>query len=263
MEQLAIYINDEIQKAESRAKMIELQYQFLTLSGFELITPSRTLLHEGELVKVCRKAHKPRQFFLFNDGLLYAEIVTARYIFRKFMPIASLKVKEIPDGEKSDMGVLQYQNAFIIRSSQKSFVVYAPTAAAKQKWLTLVNQLTAKSGESDYEAPVWVPDDVHERCQICSTPFTFINRRHHCRHCGKVVCSSCSPHKLFLGETYPQRVCSSCHEMIGHQESPFSNGKEGGDPGEGREDFRKSSFSKDLFRKFSLSSTNDVQKTKT
>ena len=255
MENLAIYINDEIQKAESRAKMIELQYQFLTLSGFELITPSRTLLIEGELIKVCRKAHKPRQFFLFNDGLLYAEIVTSKFIFRKFMPVSSLKVKDIPDsGEKSEMGTLQYRNAFVISSSSKSFVVYAEKIGEKHRWLTAVNQLTEKEQKgADYEAPVWVPDDAHEACQICSDPFTWINRRHHCRHCGKVVCSTCSPHKLFLGETYPQRVCVECYKATPN------NGEMPLDPGAGRErgredEYRKSSFSKDLFRKFSISS---------
>ena len=206
-------------------------------------------------MKVCRKAHKPRQFFMFNDGLLYAEIVTTqRYIFRKFMPVSSLKVKDVPDdGGEGEMGALQYQNAFVIRSSQKSFIVYASTRVLKQRWLSAVNQVvdTQKREKEDYEAPVWIPDDACERCLICHALFTFINRRHHCRHCGRVVCSACSPHKLFLGETYPQRVCNLCFDSG----ECSSIGKEGEERGEGKdEDYRKSLFSKDIFRKISMSS---------
>ena len=216
MENVAIYINDEIQKAEARAKMIEIQYMFLALSGFELVIPSRQLLHQGELIKVCRKAHKPRQFFMFNDGLLYAEIVTARYIFRKFMPLSSLKVKDMPDTtEDEDGGVMQYRNAFVIRSSQKSFIVYASAPEVKQKWLRAVNEALEEreGGDGDsHEAPVWIPDDAVDRCLICRDGFTFLNRRHHCRSCGRVVCASCSSCKLFLGESYAQKVCVWCYE---------------------------------------------------
>ena len=134
-----MFINEEIKKAESKAKLEELGDRFYSLSEFELVTNERTLLKEGgnvyayicrntddkyhiylsisrpfsplfsfpttnhtnhkELKKICRKAHKPRMFFMFNDGLLYAEIMAGqRFIFRKFLPIATLKVKEIESG---------------------------------------------------------------------------------------------------------------------------------------------------------------------
>lgn len=32
-------------------------------------------------------------------------------------------------------------------------------------------------------------------CSICSRPFTFVHRRHHCRACGQSVCSSCCSKK--------------------------------------------------------------------
>jgi hypothetical protein len=223
MEQIAIVINDEIQKAEARAKMLDLQTRFYNLSDFVLIVPHRQLIKEGELMKVCRKAHKPRQFFMFNDGLIYAEVVVfgaqPSFIFRKFMPIASLKIKDIPDTVAKQTDTLSYQNAIIIRSKQKSFVAYATDTMVKQQWLNVFEQvksqhetrLNDKDGQ-DYEAPVWVPDDATERCLICRTLFTFINRRHHCRSCGRVVCSACSPKKAQLGEMYLQRVCNVCHE---------------------------------------------------
>ncbi|EDQ92552.1 uncharacterized protein MONBRDRAFT_13501, partial [Monosiga brevicollis MX1] len=41
-------------------------------------------------------------------------------------------------------------------------------------------------------AAPWTPDD-HGKCQLCANKFTMVRRRHHCRRCGKLVCSSCAP----------------------------------------------------------------------
>ena len=68
----------------------------------------------------------------------------------------------------------------------------------------------------------WVPDamvragqmndDQIDECQICLIPFSFLVRKHHCRSCGRVVCSMCSKYKMvFKGEETPYRVCCSCY----------------------------------------------------
>lgn len=38
----------------------------------------------------------------------------------------------------------------------------------------------------------WQPDSASSSCFICEDPYTFFNRRHHCRKCGRVVCAACS-----------------------------------------------------------------------
>lgn len=43
------------------------------------------------------------------------------------------------------------------------------------------------------ERPVWQDDYEVTQCYICNKPYNiFLNRRHHCRKCGKVVCGDCS-----------------------------------------------------------------------
>ncbi|BFZ64693.1 carboxypeptidase Y-deficient [Saitoella coloradoensis] len=44
--------------------------------------------------------------------------------------------------------------------------------------------------------PPWQPDDEAPHCHLCSRPFTFFLRRHHCRLCGRVVCDDCSDHRM-------------------------------------------------------------------
>uniref|UniRef100_A0A3Q3KT95 Zinc finger FYVE domain-containing protein 26 n=1 Tax=Mastacembelus armatus TaxID=205130 RepID=A0A3Q3KT95_9TELE len=43
----------------------------------------------------------------------------------------------------------------------------------------------------------WVPDTQHHVCMVCRRErFTMFNRRHHCRTCGRLVCHTCSEHKM-------------------------------------------------------------------
>jgi len=82
-----------------------------------------------------------------------------------------------------------------------------------------LNPLTRMEGNIGDSAPVWIPDQRVTMCQTCNTEFTIVNRRHHCRACGKVVCSNCSGNKAPL--RYRQyesvRVCDSCYDAVEKQ----------------------------------------------
>lgn len=70
---------------------------------------------------------------------------------------------------------------------------------------------------------IWIPDDKIHSCMACQSPFTFMNRKHHCRSCGKIYCSTCCftylsiPNympKTYMDDTRNVRVCSSCRDCI-------------------------------------------------
>eukprot|EP00010_Vexillifera_abyssalis_P006618 CAMPEP_0201548106 /NCGR_PEP_ID=MMETSP0173_2-20130828/4602_1 /ASSEMBLY_ACC=CAM_ASM_000268 /TAXON_ID=218659 /ORGANISM="Vexillifera sp., Strain DIVA3 564/2" /LENGTH=290 /DNA_ID=CAMNT_0047957369 /DNA_START=36 /DNA_END=908 /DNA_ORIENTATION=- len=65
--------------------------------------------------------------------------------------------------------------------------------------------------------PQWAPDSGFKNCFKCDTPFTVMNRRHHCRHCGYVFCNACTTKRLpipRIGVDIPSRVCDECFVCI-------------------------------------------------
>lgn len=73
---------------------------------------------------------------------------------------------------------------------------------------------SAKSVKSNPVA--WMNDSAVKACSICNVAFTLINRKHHCRRCGKVVCSDCAPANntrpiMEWGMKEPVRHCKQCY----------------------------------------------------
>ncbi|XP_058449444.1 zinc finger FYVE domain-containing protein 26 homolog [Malaya genurostris] len=60
----------------------------------------------------------------------------------------------------------------------------------------------------------WINDEDASHCMCCRrNVFSMLNRRHHCRRCGRVICHSCSKKKLIipvLYENVPVRACVDC-----------------------------------------------------
>ena len=65
--------------------------------------------------------------------------------------------------------------------------------------------------------PEW-DDPNANSCSICGKAFMLFRRQHHCRNCGKVICSSHSKmvnNLVDLGYSSKVRVCVGCVNRIG------------------------------------------------
>lgn len=84
-----------------------------------------------------------------------------------------------------------------------------------------------------------MPDAIAKECMICQIKFSTFVRKHHCRRCGQVVCSSCSPHHVSLTATdlsvgghtpsgvqgKLERVCKECFKEMTAQHNRCKSSK--------------------------------------
>ncbi|KAH8350167.1 hypothetical protein KR067_004117, partial [Drosophila pandora] len=76
------------------------------------------------------------------------------------------------------------------------------------------NQLLHKLLDQLPQESPWSESDV---CQECTVKFTITMRKHHCRHCGRVLCFKCSNNDvpiLKFGINKPVRVCFVCFTIL-------------------------------------------------
>ncbi|KAJ5621890.1 hypothetical protein N7528_005122 [Penicillium herquei] len=80
---------------------------------------------------------------------------------------------------------------------------------------TLAEALRNPHNEADMEPtlPPWQPDAEVTSCPICAVVFNFWHRKHHCRKCGRVVCASCSPHRITIPRQYIVRPPESSQPL--------------------------------------------------
>ncbi|XP_069684015.1 rabankyrin-5 [Periplaneta americana] len=64
------------------------------------------------------------------------------------------------------------------------------------------------------QEPPWAEGDI---CLECGAKFGLTMRKHHCRHCGRILCSKCSDRDvpiLKFGLNKPVRVCMVCFDVL-------------------------------------------------
>ncbi|KAL4991819.1 FYVE zinc finger-domain-containing protein [Aspergillus falconensis] len=89
-----------------------------------------------------------------------------------------------------------YETAIDLSSSPQEVPPQRPRDRRQSIWSRGDNQYV------EYNRPRWQPDTEVTECPICRTTFSFWYRKHHCRKCGRVVCASCSPHRITIPRQY-------------------------------------------------------------
>lgn len=204
-------------KMENQNRIRTVEHSFGP-SGKPLAHPDRVLIGEGHLMKQSRRGPQPKVFFLFNDMLVYGSIIFKGrwHKNQKIIPLEDIELEDLEDG-------FQRKNQWLIRTPRKSFYVSAASQEEKQAWIDHMEvcraQLlqTSSCRPSSTFAVTWIPDPSSAICMRCSRKFTMIQRRHHCRKCGFLVCGYCSKKRAIIGHihlTKRQRVCVKCHDSL-------------------------------------------------
>lgn len=98
----------------------------------------------------------------------------------------------------------------------------AQLAEIDYKW----NGARARAHNDNFIIPRWVPDEEIAYCHACNSEFDYINRKHHCRHCGMVYCHPCSENRALVPHEFgykdPVRVCNDCHKQLLPQQQYLS-----------------------------------------
>ncbi|XP_073994851.1 FYVE, RhoGEF and PH domain-containing protein 6-like isoform X3 [Rhodnius prolixus] len=224
IEQVLVHTNDTL-NLDNLSKLLQIQSK---LGSHEIIKPGRKFLREGELFKLSRKEMQLRFFILLSDCLLYTTYLTMSTLKVNYeLPLLGMKV-QTNSTEKYEFSIITSTRSFTLRA--RSSNEYGDWVRSLQSAIEDNNQrqltfATARSIDSSnsydslklgQEAPVWIQDKRTTMCQICTAEFTMTFRRHHCRSCGKVVCSKCSSNKAPLA--YIQfrcaRVCKQCFDYL-------------------------------------------------
>ena len=90
--------------------------------------------------------------------------------------------------------------------NKEGITIFNYQVATKQLLYRLLDSLTQ-------EAP-WADKDL---CLECGTKFSLTMRKHHCRHCGRILCNKCSGHDVPIvkfGLNKPVRVCAVCFDVL-------------------------------------------------
>ncbi|GFR77311.1 vacuolar protein sorting-associated protein 27, partial [Elysia marginata] len=84
--------------------------------------------------------------------------------------------------------------------------IFNAPVATKQLLFKLLDMLSKEPPWSD-----------GEMCLECGIKFSIKTRKHHCRHCGRLLCSKCSSKDMPIVKfniTKPARVCDICFDVL-------------------------------------------------
>ncbi|KFP33761.1 Zinc finger FYVE domain-containing protein 26, partial [Colius striatus] len=133
------------------------------------------------------------------------------------------KALNVPFALKEKRSVLQVNLSVSCLEAHPCGISYCVTLSASPRDRSLQQNLFPQEFVPPEKPPPkqqWIPDDTETICMVCKTErFTMFNRRHHCRRCGRLVCSSCSTKKMAIEACRENlsRVCDQCYSYYNRE----------------------------------------------
>lgn len=141
-QEVAVHVNESMQRADEIKKMVELQSMFGP--HYTIVKPTRRFVKEGKLMKITSRFVKETVFFLFNDVLIYAYERMGSYSFKGQISMGTAWLRDLPN---TDL----VKNSWQIVAHNKTYTVYASSQREKDIWIqamnSVINALVAKHPE--------------------------------------------------------------------------------------------------------------------
>lgn len=156
---------------------------------------------------------------------LYGKEDTAAVIFDLFMNCMENYPINKTDGEGNSPLLLAYMNgnwnlcrslvncgACLGQTNRLGVNIFNAQVASKNLLFKILDFLPSESP--------WTEGD---QCLECGMKFGLTNRKHHCRHCGRLLCSKCSSREVIINKfkskpdhryDKPVRVCEVCEDIL-------------------------------------------------
>nr|CDS32933.1 zinc finger FYVE domain containing protein 9 [Hymenolepis microstoma] len=81
-----------------------------------------------------------------------------------------------------------------------------PSPQSGQNIPPLPSPVASQSPLSSLSPPEWAADTSSSVCVSCGAKFTVLRRRHHCRICGRLLCATCTPHRVPLPPSFSNHI---------------------------------------------------------
>lgn len=87
-------------------------------------------------------------------------------------------------------------------------------AQSKDKTKTVTGGAMVTARQLRPSDAAWQSDSSSSACACCKSLFAWLNRRHHCRSCGRLLCDACAPLREIVGIHRNVRCCKSCMTIM-------------------------------------------------
>eukprot|EP01086_Lenisia_limosa_P010248 TRINITY_DN34337_c0_g1_i1.p1 TRINITY_DN34337_c0_g1~~TRINITY_DN34337_c0_g1_i1.p1 ORF type:complete len:225 (-),score=55.41 TRINITY_DN34337_c0_g1_i1:27-701(-) len=179
-------------------------------------------------IQLSKDNDKIKAYLEESVALMKAKEETLDYFVRSGGCEACIKLLEDPSSISPEIGyvallamhLLTFGEEFrhrMIQSNAVPIILKAMRAWLKhEETLLEAAQVLANLG---HLGGTWVPDEGQNACKNCARKFRmFMRPKHHCRHCGYVVCGECSDNSALvpiMGFTdTPVRLCLNCYPIV-------------------------------------------------
>lgn len=149
-------------------------------------------------------------------------LATIKAIFGNDSLVHCLAMADPKNPQPVEMQVMEFEPASYIVESKTGLPELKNTRDPEKHQLKIVKAIDT---EDSLLMPLfavpresWVPDRSQVLCIRCGNRFNPLNRRHHCRLCGSLICGVCSEPKLPLRQdddiVREERVCYLCYGRV-------------------------------------------------